>query len=100
MTVGALEILLVLFFVLLIIGPRRVANLGRSLGRGASVRKDRSEDQARDPHDRDADEERPSDGTEAGRQSVDESGGPNEGQTGKERQQGSQYSDGHGRRDQ
>jgi TatA/E family protein of Tat protein translocase len=34
MTVGALEILLVLFFVLLIIGPRRVANLGRSLGRG------------------------------------------------------------------
>ena len=34
MTIGALEILLVLFFVLLIIGPRRVANLGRSLGRG------------------------------------------------------------------
>ena len=34
MTVGALEILLVLFLVLLIIGPRRVANLGRSLGRG------------------------------------------------------------------
>jgi TatA/E family protein of Tat protein translocase len=34
MTVGVLEILLVLFFVLLIIGPRRVANLGRSLGRG------------------------------------------------------------------
>ena len=34
MTVGSLEILLVLFFVLLIIGPRRVANLGRSLGRG------------------------------------------------------------------
>ena len=34
MTVGALKILLVLFFVLLIIGPRRVANLGRSLGRG------------------------------------------------------------------
>jgi len=34
MTVGALEILLVLFFVLLIIGPRRGANLGRSLGRG------------------------------------------------------------------
>jgi Sec-independent protein translocase protein TatA len=34
MTVGALEILLVLFFVLLIIAPRRVANLGRSLGRG------------------------------------------------------------------
>lgn len=34
MTVGALEILLVLFFVLLIIGPRRVVDLGRSLGRG------------------------------------------------------------------
>ncbi len=34
MTVGALEILLVLFFVLLIIGPRRIADLGRSLGRG------------------------------------------------------------------
>ncbi len=34
MTVGALEILLVLFVVLLIIGPRRVANLGRALGRG------------------------------------------------------------------
>ena len=34
MTVGAFEILLVLFFVLLIIGPRRIADLGRSLGRG------------------------------------------------------------------
>lgn len=34
MTVGALEILLVLFVVLLIIGPRRIADLGRSLGRG------------------------------------------------------------------
>lgn len=34
MTVGALEVLLVLFFVLLIIGPRRIVNLGRSLGRG------------------------------------------------------------------
>ena len=34
MTVGALEVLLVLFFVLLIIGPRRITNLGRSLGRG------------------------------------------------------------------
>ncbi len=33
MMVGALEILLVLFVVLLLIGPRRVANLGRSLGR-------------------------------------------------------------------
>lgn len=34
MTVGILEILLVLFVVLLIIGPRRIADLGRSLGRG------------------------------------------------------------------
>ena len=34
MTVGVLEILLVLFVVLLIIGPRRIADLGRSLGRG------------------------------------------------------------------
>jgi Sec-independent protein translocase protein TatA len=34
MTDCALEILLVLFFVLLILGPRRVANLGCSLGRG------------------------------------------------------------------
>jgi sec-independent protein translocase protein TatA len=34
MTFGALEILLVLFVVLLIVGPRRIANLGRSLGRG------------------------------------------------------------------
>ncbi len=34
MTVGALEILLVLLVVLLIIGPRRIADLGRSLGRG------------------------------------------------------------------
>ena len=34
MGVGVLEILLILFVVLLIIGPRRVANLGRSLGRG------------------------------------------------------------------
>lgn len=33
---GPLEILLVLFVVLLIIGPRRVANLDRSLGRGVS----------------------------------------------------------------
>lgn len=34
MAVGALEILLVLLVVLLIIGPRRIADLGRSLGRG------------------------------------------------------------------
>jgi sec-independent protein translocase protein TatA len=34
MSVGALEILLVLLIVLLIIGPRRIADLGRSLGRG------------------------------------------------------------------
>ena len=34
MTVGALEILLVLAVVLLLIGPRRIADLGRSLGRG------------------------------------------------------------------
>jgi sec-independent protein translocase protein TatA len=34
MSVGALEILLVLLVVLLIIGPRRIADLGRSLGRG------------------------------------------------------------------
>ena len=33
MSVGALEILLVLLIVLLIIGPRRIADLGRSLGR-------------------------------------------------------------------
>jgi sec-independent protein translocase protein TatA len=34
MTVGPLEFLLVLFVVLLIIGPRRIADLGRALGRG------------------------------------------------------------------
>ena len=34
MTFGAFELLLVLFLVLLITGPRRIANLGRSLGRG------------------------------------------------------------------
>ena len=34
MTVGVLEVLLVLFVVLLVIGPRRIATLGRSLGRG------------------------------------------------------------------
>jgi sec-independent protein translocase protein TatA len=34
MTVGPLEILLVLFIVLLILGPRRIADLGRALGRG------------------------------------------------------------------
>ena len=34
MTVGVLEILLVLLVVLLIIGPRRIVDLGRSLGRG------------------------------------------------------------------
>jgi sec-independent protein translocase protein TatA len=34
MTVGALEILLFLFVVFLILGPRRIAGLGRSLGRG------------------------------------------------------------------
>jgi len=33
-TVGALEIFLVLFVVLLILGPRRLVDLGRSLGRG------------------------------------------------------------------
>lgn len=34
MTFGPLEILLVLFVVLLVIGPRRIASMGRSLGRG------------------------------------------------------------------
>ncbi len=34
MTIGALEILLILFIVLLMIGPRRIVDLGRSLGRG------------------------------------------------------------------
>ena len=34
MVVGALEILLVLLVVLLVIGPHRIADLGRSLGRG------------------------------------------------------------------
>jgi sec-independent protein translocase protein TatA len=33
MTMGLLEILLILFIVLLIIGPRRIADLGRALGR-------------------------------------------------------------------
>jgi sec-independent protein translocase protein TatA len=34
MSVGPLEILLIFFVVLLIVGPRRIADLGRSLGRG------------------------------------------------------------------
>ena len=34
MTIGVLEILLVLFVVLLVIGPRRIVDMGRSLGRG------------------------------------------------------------------
>ena len=34
MVVGALEVLLVLLVVLLVIGPRCIADLGRSLGRG------------------------------------------------------------------
>lgn len=34
MSIGTLEILFVLAIVLLLIGPRRIANLGRSLGRG------------------------------------------------------------------
>ena len=34
MVVGALEVLLVLLVVLLVLGPRRIADLGRSLGRG------------------------------------------------------------------
>jgi len=34
MTVGVLEILLVLFVVLLILGPHRIIGLGRALGRG------------------------------------------------------------------
>jgi sec-independent protein translocase protein TatA len=34
MSVGALEIFLVLFIVLLILGPRRIVELGRALGRG------------------------------------------------------------------
>jgi sec-independent protein translocase protein TatA len=33
MTVGVLEIVLVLFVVLLILGPRRIVDLGRALGR-------------------------------------------------------------------
>lgn len=34
MIVGVVEIFLVLFVVLLILGPRRIADLGRALGRG------------------------------------------------------------------
>lgn len=34
MAFGVLELFLVLFIVLLMIGPRRISNLGRSLGRG------------------------------------------------------------------
>ena len=34
MTVGVLEIFLVLFVVLLILGPRRIVDLGRALGCG------------------------------------------------------------------
>jgi Sec-independent protein translocase protein TatA len=34
MTVGALEILFFLSIVLLILGPRRIIDLGRALGRG------------------------------------------------------------------
>ncbi len=34
MTVGVLEVLVVLFVVLLILGPRRIVELGRALGRG------------------------------------------------------------------
>jgi sec-independent protein translocase protein TatA len=34
MTVGVLEVLVVLFVVLLILGPRRIVDLGRALGRG------------------------------------------------------------------
>jgi sec-independent protein translocase protein TatA len=34
MTVGVLEIFLILFVVLLILGPRRIVDLGRALGRG------------------------------------------------------------------
>ena len=33
MTVGVPEILLILFVVLLVIGPRRIVDMGRSLGR-------------------------------------------------------------------
>jgi len=34
MVVGVLEVFLVLFVVLLLVGPRRIANPGRALGRG------------------------------------------------------------------
>lgn len=34
MAFGVLELFLVLFIVLLMVGPRRISNLGRSLGRG------------------------------------------------------------------
>ena len=34
MAIGGLEILLVLFVILLILGPHRIADLGRALGRG------------------------------------------------------------------
>jgi len=33
MTVGPLEVMLILFVVLLVIGPRRIVDMGRSLGR-------------------------------------------------------------------
>jgi sec-independent protein translocase protein TatA len=34
MGIGVLEILLVLFVLLLVLGPRRITDLGRALGRG------------------------------------------------------------------
>lgn len=61
MTVGPLEILLVLFVVLLIIGPRRIADLGRSLGRGVRDFKlefDRDKKDKELGGDKDLDEER------------------------------------------
>ena len=34
MTIGVFEILLILLVILLVVGPRRIADLGRALGRG------------------------------------------------------------------
>lgn len=60
MTFGALEILLVLFIVLLIVGPRRIANLGRSLGRGVrDFRREFSSDKKSEELPEGEEEERP-----------------------------------------
>jgi sec-independent protein translocase protein TatA len=71
--IGPLEIIIVLVIVLIIFGPKRLPDLGRSLGQGmrqfkdSVTGKDRDDDRAELEHKVDAAEHRPADEREPAR---------------------------------